>query len=146
MGIYVPMFSSCCVFTDDLAAYAQAHGGEIIKVNIYHEDPAARDCSRRALSHLPLQLTDAETTSLESTAQGVTKARGLETLCTHLGISLADCVMVGDSSNDLEVLRVVGRPVAMGNATPEVLALAGDVVASNDDDGVAEVVRRIVLT
>jgi len=145
MGIYVPMFKKCCTFVEDLASYVRSHEGTIVKVNLYHHDTSARERSREALGKLPLTLVDAEETSLESTAQGITKARGLKRLCGHLGIGLDECVMVGDAPNDLEVLRVVGCPVAMGKATPEVKAVAHDVVASNDEDGIVEVVHRIVF-
>jgi hydroxymethylpyrimidine pyrophosphatase-like HAD family hydrolase len=65
------------------------------------------------------------------------------------GLTLADCVAVGDGENDLELLREVGAAegiaVAMGQAPPAVRAAAGHTVAGNDADGVAEAVARFVL-
>ena len=46
--------------------------------------------------------------------------------------------------NDLPMLAWAGRAVAVANAHPEVLALADEVTASNDDDGVALVLERLV--
>ena len=50
---------------------------------------------------------------------------------------------MGDAPNDTQALQVVGLPVAMGNATPDIKALAKMVVADNDHDGIAEVVAEV---
>ena len=47
--------------------------------------------------------------------------------------------------NDVEMLREVGFGVAMGQAQPALKAVARAVVASNQDDGVAEAIERFVL-
>jgi len=46
--------------------------------------------------------------------------------------------------NDLAVLAWAGRGVAMANAHPEVFDLADEVAAHHGDDGVAEVVERLL--
>ena len=52
---------------------------------------------------------------------------------------------IGDNLNDLELLAAAGVGVAMGNARPEVLAVAREVTASNTEDGVAKAIARFVL-
>ncbi|KXT75487.1 Cof-type HAD-IIB family hydrolase [Streptococcus sp. DD12] len=69
--------------------------------------------------------------------KGVSKASGLKSLCQNLGIDLADVMAIGDAANDLEMLAEVGYPVAMGNASPEVKAIARYETKSNQADGVA---------
>jgi hydroxymethylpyrimidine pyrophosphatase-like HAD family hydrolase len=44
--------------------------------------------------------------------------------------------------NDLPMLAWAGRSIAVGNAHPEVLHAVDEVTASNDDDGVAQVLER----
>jgi hydroxymethylpyrimidine pyrophosphatase-like HAD family hydrolase len=44
--------------------------------------------------------------------------------------------------NDLPMLRWAGHGVAMGNAHPDVLAVANEVTATNSDDGVGRVLER----
>lgn len=75
----------------------------------------------------------------------VHKAFGLARFAADLGLTLADCVAVGDEMNDIEMLREVGFGVAMGQAQPALKAVASAVVASNQDDGVAEAIERFVL-
>ncbi len=51
-------------------------------------------------------------------------------------------VAFGDMPNDLPMLAWAGHAVGMANAHPEVLAAVDEVTASNDDDGVAQVLER----
>ena len=81
---------------------------------------------------------------LEISAAGVTKATGLAGLADRVGVAAADVVAFGDMPNDLPMLAWAGRSVAVANAHPEVLAVADEVTASNDDDGVALVLERLV--
>ncbi|TCK27405.1 HAD family hydrolase [Pseudonocardia endophytica] len=79
---------------------------------------------------------------IEASAPGVTKATGLSGLADRLGIARSDVVAFGDMPNDREMLGWAGRGVAMGNAHPDLLALADEVTAPNSSDGVAEVLER----
>jgi Cof subfamily protein (haloacid dehalogenase superfamily) len=80
---------------------------------------------------------------LEISAPGVTKATTLEMVLADRGFGAADVVAFGDMPNDLEMLVWAGRGVAVANAHPDVLAAVNEVTASNDDDGVAEVLERL---
>lgn len=80
---------------------------------------------------------------LEISAAGVTKASALEHLAAERGIGPDGVVAFGDMPNDLPMLGWAGHAVAMANAHPGVLAVADEVTASNDDDGVAIVLERL---
>jgi Cof subfamily protein (haloacid dehalogenase superfamily) len=81
--------------------------------------------------------------AVEVTAVGVNKAAGLAEVATELGIDAADVIAFGDYPNDVPMLAWAGRGVAVANAHAEVLAIADEVTASNDDDGVALVLERL---
>jgi Cof subfamily protein (haloacid dehalogenase superfamily) len=81
---------------------------------------------------------------VEMSAAGITKAYGLEHLASEQGIGPDEVVAFGDMPNDLPMLVWAGRAVAVANAHPDVLAVADEVTASNDDDGVALVVERLL--
>ena len=68
------------------------------------------------------------------TLEGVSKGSAVRQVAANYGVPLESVMMVGDSPNDLEAMRVVGFPVAMGNATPEVLE-AGRFRVSHVDAG-----------
>lgn len=69
---------------------------------------------------------------------GVSKVSGVLALADLNGLEAESVMMVGDGLNDLEAIRAVGCGVAMGNAEPAVLDAADVVVASVDQDGLAE--------
>jgi Cof subfamily protein (haloacid dehalogenase superfamily) len=79
---------------------------------------------------------------LEISAAGVTKASTLTAVCAEHGYGPEDVVAFGDMPNDLPMLAWAGHSVAVGNAHPEVLGAVDEVTASNDDDGVAQVLER----
>ena len=73
---------------------------------------------------------------------GVSKATGVEEIAKPLGISSDEVVAFGDMPNDIPMLLWAGLGVAMGNAHPDVLAVADEVTAPNSDDGVGRVLER----
>ncbi len=79
---------------------------------------------------------------LEISAAGISKATGLAALAQEHGVQAADVVAFGDMPNDLPMLSWAGRGIAVANAHAEVLEVADEVTASNDDDGVAQVLER----
>jgi Cof subfamily protein (haloacid dehalogenase superfamily) len=80
---------------------------------------------------------------LEISALGVSKATSLARLCERHGVAAADVVAFGDMPNDLPMLAWAGRPYAVANAHPDVLAAVGRHAPSNDDDGVARILERL---
>jgi hydroxymethylpyrimidine pyrophosphatase-like HAD family hydrolase len=83
---------------------------------------------------------------VELSAAGVTKAFGLERLAAEHGIGAEEVVAFGDMPNDLPMLAWAGHAVAVANAHPEVLEIADEVTGTNDEDGVAQVIERILRT
>lgn len=86
---------------------------------------------------------------IEFAARGVTKASGLSRIAAGTAAGAAvpsDAVPVtvafGDMPNDLEMLRWADHGVAMGNAIPSVHAAADEVTLTNDEAGIAHVLRR----
>ena len=66
-------------------------------------------------------------------------------LAEKLGLRRDQVMAVGDSGNDLSMIEDAGLGVAMGNATPEILAAADAVTADNNHDGVALAIEKYAL-
>lgn len=73
---------------------------------------------------------------------GISKASGVAELARPLEIADHEVLAFGDMPNDLPMLRQAGLGVAMGNAHPEVLAVADEITTRNTDEGVARVLER----
>ena len=71
----------------------------------------------------------------ELSIPGVHKADAIQVVLDHLGIDVADTLGYGDGHNDLEMLQHVAVGVAMGNAVPELLAVADEVTGTAAEDG-----------
>lgn len=71
----------------------------------------------------------------ELSIRGITKATAIQVLTDHLGIDPADTIAFGDGHNDLEMLAHVAVGVAMGNAIPELKAVADAITGPVDADG-----------
>jgi hydroxymethylpyrimidine pyrophosphatase-like HAD family hydrolase len=80
---------------------------------------------------------------IEISAAGVSKASALAKLAASQGIAAAAAVAFGDMPNDLSMLAWAGTSYAVANAHPDVLAAADQVIASNDQDGVAEILDSL---
>ena len=74
---------------------------------------------------------------LEFNPLNATKGIALEKTAALLGLSVKDFAAFGDSFNDLSMLRVAGRSVAVSNARREIRSACDDVCLSNQEDGVA---------
>lgn len=80
--------------------------------------------------------------NLEFTRAGVDKGLGLICLTELLHIPMAQTMAIGDTENDIAILKTAGLGIAMGNATPAVKAVADDITLSNEEDGVAAAILR----
>jgi Cof subfamily protein (haloacid dehalogenase superfamily) len=94
-----------------------------------------------ALSHSPVM---PDTAFVNVTPRGVDKASAVGMLAEVYGVPLEGVMMVGDGFNDVPAMRVVGHPVAMGNAEPEVQMEARHVVGHVDGGGLVEALELAV--
>jgi hydroxymethylpyrimidine pyrophosphatase-like HAD family hydrolase len=76
---------------------------------------------------------------------GASKGAGVAWLLNHLGLNPAGMLALGDGENDIEMLQLAAVGVAMGNAGAKVKGVADAVMASNDEDGVAQAIHEYVL-
>lgn len=74
-----------------------------------------------------------------------TKVNAIERICGYYGISQENTAAFGDDLNDVDMIRVCGAGVAMGNALPEVKAAARFITGTNDEDGVAEFIEQKIM-
>ncbi len=142
MTVYQDMYDRICTRCNDFKKYVEENPDEIIKINLYHRSSESRQKNFERLKHLNLTFALAETTALESSPKGISKASGLIELCNFLKIDIADTVAVGDAPNDIEVLKTAGIAAVMGNSDDEIKKIADFVTDDNDHDGIIKVIEK----
>ena len=130
---HYPVFHDNAVVTPDPIAYMKEHGLPLTKL---HGDYGVFPLEE--LRALPgVELTSSNDHDFELVKEGVDKGKTLIQLARYYGIAPEECAAVGDSDNDLAMLRVVGTPIAMGNASQRVKNVCCRVAPSNAQEGVA---------
>jgi Cof subfamily protein (haloacid dehalogenase superfamily) len=81
----------------------------------------------------------------EAIIKNESKQRGMEIMLKAVGISREDSVGMGDSPNDIDMIRFAGISVAMGNACDELKQLAAHTTADCEHGGVGAAIQRWVL-
>lgn len=82
---------------------------------------------------------------LEFLDKKINKGYGVELLAKRLNIKPEEVICIGDAGNDIHMIKFAGLGVAMGNAFPEVKEAADYITLSNEDNGVAHVIKKFVL-
>lgn len=81
---------------------------------------------------------------VEGIKKGNSKATALKFILERLGMDISQSIAIGDSQNDLEILNAAGIGVAMKNASEEVKKEADMVTDTNDNAGVAKVLKEVL--
>ncbi len=82
---------------------------------------------------------------LDVTNPSADKGTALRAVAKYYGVSAAETAAIGDMTNDVPMFRVAGYSVAMGNAPPDVAAEARGHAKTNEEDGWADAVDRLIL-
>lgn len=72
------------------------------------------------------------------------KGTALRNLQQRLGVSPEETMVFGDYLNDIEMMEQAHFSFAMENAHPDVKAISRFTARSNDDNGVIEILRRVL--
>jgi len=114
----------------------------VIDYDEYMIDAFWREC--REIFGDSLYVTKSMPEYLEFLHPEASKAKGIDAVAHHLGITSREVMAVGDSYNDIDMLEYAGFAVVMGNAREEVKAKADYITRSNEDDGVAEALEMLI--
>ena len=145
VGVYRETFRRTAVFDVKLFDDYGTRPFRIEKMNLYFEEADAQERVHALLAAKPLKLAPSFGYMLEVVSEHADKGHGLRELCAHLRIPVEASIAVGDSMNDVEILRAAGFSVAMGNACPEAKQAAHAVAPDCDHDGVAWVIENYLL-
>lgn len=133
---------------EDLKETLRERGEGLQKMQAFFK-PEDEELRRATIREIPrrfpeLQATTSVKNNIEINSVNAGKDKALLALCASLGISPTAAIAFGDGSNDRDMLRAAGLGVAMANAEDAVKLAADCVTESNEANGVARMIRRIL--
>lgn len=114
------------------------------KIHMFFRDTAERDRAWEAVRDLDAFVCCSDAYDLEIMAPGVHKGTGLAQLAEYLDLRPEQILAVGDGGNDLAMLEYAGVKAVVGNAAPELKAVADIVTDTNEHDGVAALLDWLI--
>ena len=165
LGVNIHAFSKEGCITPKMTKYSELEGtinGIDVKEVDYDEiddqEPIIKimmveepELLQKAIDALPKSLFEAYTIVrsapffLEFLNNKVNKGEGVKALAEKLGIKQEEVICMGDAGNDEHMVRYAGLGVAMANGFEELKAIADYITASNEEDGVAQVIEKFIL-
>ena len=82
---------------------------------------------------------------IEWMPKGIDKASSIDRMLSSVGLTRENTICCGDGYNDLTMIEYAGVGVAMANAQPKVKEKADYITASNDEDGIVQVIDEFIL-
>ncbi|GGX82340.1 HAD family hydrolase [Streptomyces minutiscleroticus] len=129
-------------FTD----VAELWAAPLTKMYIQHpdlSDDELAEAARQAAGGL-ISVVMAGEGIVEILPLGLSKATGLSIAARRLGVKAAETIAFGDMPNDIPMFGWAGHGVAMANAHDSLKAVADEVTSSNEEDGIAVVLERLL--
>ena len=117
-----------------------------IKILMSVEPAQLKQVQQQIAAFLPESLTVVQTAAfyLEVIPRSINKGQGIRDICAVLGLGAEAVISFGDAANDIPMLKAAGMGVAMGNASREVKAAADMVTLSNNEDGIAAALEKLL--
>ena len=117
-----------------------------IKILMSVQPEELAEVQKNIAGFLPESLTVVQTAAfyLEVIPKVINKGQGIRDICGVLGISTDVVIAFGDAANDIPMLQAAGMGVAMGNASQAVKDAARMVTLSNNDDGIAAALEKLL--
>ena len=81
----------------------------------------------------------------EISAKNVDKWDAIEKLAQKLDIKSEEIIAIGDNINDKKMIEKAGVGVTMEGSSPEVIKVANLVTTSNNNEGVANALKKLAL-
>jgi Cof subfamily protein (haloacid dehalogenase superfamily) len=119
--------------------------GKIVGASDDYDRVAASEAQGRAALAGRATVGRSQQYYCDVTPPGINKGRIVELLGERLGVERERIATFGDMGNDAEMFKKAGFAVAMGNASPEIKAMAQAVTLSNEEDGFAIGIERYIL-
>jgi len=141
---YSAFLGGRAILTDDIVRWVTKPVSKVISVATQPMDHAVLDTARARFDGRA-DVTISHPKFLEFLQPGVSKGAAVAWLARRAGVPLGSVLAIGDQFNDLEMIETVGHGAAMPHAPRPVRAVARYIAPPLEDEGVAELIERLVL-
>lgn len=135
---------------EDICKYIAENNMKIQKMTLnFYKDENGNyvdrdEVEKYLLAHGKISVVSGGHNNLEFTRGDIDKGTGLHELAKVLGISVDQTMAIGDTENDLAIIKAAAVGVAMGNATDDIKKAADYITLSNNESGVAAAIMHYV--
>jgi len=138
---------NCFTAVEKPSEYFLKHNVAVEKMNIYGIPQGLQQPVFDAVTATGFirHTRGAASANLEFSSRTLNKRNATDAVLDALGISYEECLAIGDSSTDLEIIQLSGIGVAMGNAPDDIKAAADYITGTNTEDGFALALEKYVL-
>jgi len=134
------------VLVKDWNEIFEIYESEIFKGIAVDEDLEKLQSAKNTLRNMEdFEVVSSRFDNFEVMNKGVSKGNAVKVLANYYGINSEQVICIGDSENDLSMIKFAGLGVAMGNGSQVVKEAAQYITDSNNCDGVAKVIEKFVL-
>lgn len=142
----IPLMKASRTMVPNLRDYIVETGMDLEKIQLFY---GTEEKKQAILKHFEgddrFTIIQSSEGNLEFVQPGISKGRAVAALANELGITADEVMTIGDSNNDLTMLAYAGVSFAMANGEATTKATAKYLAPTNDEDGVAQVVRAVVI-
>lgn len=142
----IPYIQSTRRPIEDMRTFIREHKSELDCIDLVVK---SEEMKNKLWKNLWENVSDVYITSsvkqlLEISHRDAGKESGAKFLLEYLGLTREELAAFGDGDNDSGLLKYAGIGFAVANASPECREAADEIVASNDEYGVAQGINKIL--
>ena len=126
--------------------FCEAVTSDVAKCILLEEPLYLKKVEKQLKTAMPhLSVTMSKPFFIEVAQNGIDKATSLKQLAQRLKIHQREIIAIGNAGNDLTMIEYAGLGIWVDNVTPKLRNKADVIVASNNNNGVAEAIQKYIL-
>lgn len=125
---------------------SEVTGNAVKCIMLEHPDYLKQVENKLKAERTDLSVSRSKPFFLEVMPHGIDKAASIDFLARKLGIEQHEVIAVGNAGNDLSMVQYAGLGIWVDNVSDDLRHHADYIVASNENDGVAEVIEKFILS
>lgn len=130
----------------DVVEEVKKLGRPVEKINYFFGSQSERSRAKAALlARGDVVVSSSFSNNLEINAAGASKGEAICRLADYLGLKKEQTMGFGDGENDITMMTMTGIGVAMENGMERVKEKAHYITCTNDEDGVADAIEKLVF-